>query len=105
VIGPAKRVGQLEQGRLVQGHRVKSAREPLVGTHKASRGGSFMPVTDTRSPRRVTSLGPALVASLREDVGPLLARPQATMIEPCRSWGRMPEQLCRHKDHGRRVAG
>jgi transposase len=55
---------------------------------------------------KATNLEPALVASLWEgNVGPLLARLQATMIEACRSPGRMPVPLCRRKDAGRRVAG
>src|SRR5450631_1816227 len=72
--------------------------ERLVGT-------SHTGVSSVAGPK-ATNLEPALVPSFWEgNVGPLLARSQASMIEACRSPGRMPAPLCRRKDDSRRVAG
>jgi len=47
-VGGAKHLDHLEQGRIVEGHRVESLSvRSLVGSHRASRGGPSTSVTDT----------------------------------------------------------
>ena len=48
-VGGAEHLEHLEQGRIVQGHRVKSLSvSSLAGSHRASRGGPSTTVTDTK---------------------------------------------------------
>jgi hypothetical protein len=46
-VGGLERSPQVEQGRLIQGHRVSPVLCSLVGSHGASRGGPLTSVTDT----------------------------------------------------------